>query len=178
ITAQVQGELARFSGVFDIQSDADAGLQEVQVRLKPAARTLGLTLQDVAGQVRAAFFGDEALRVQRGQEDVRVYVRLPEDERDAIADVEQYRIQVPTQNGLPGGQVPLREVAEASFGTAPSAINRKDGRRVVTVTADVDAAVVTGQEVTAQLRSEILPAVQRDYPQMVFEFGGEQQEQA
>ncbi|MEL6444345.1 MAG: efflux RND transporter permease subunit [Bacteroidota bacterium] len=178
ITAQVQGELARFSGVFDIQSDADAGLQEVQVRLKPAARTLGLTLQDVAGQVRAAFFGDEALRVQRGQEDVRVYVRLPENERDAIADVEQYRIQVPTQNGLPGGQVPLREVAEASFGTAPSAINRKDGRRVVTVTADVDAAVVTGQEVTAQLRSEILPAVQRDYPQMVFEFGGEQQEQA
>ncbi|MEL7362182.1 MAG: efflux RND transporter permease subunit, partial [Bacteroidota bacterium] len=178
ITAQVQGELARFSGVFDIQSDADAGLQEVQVRLKPAARTLGLTLQDVAGQVRAAFFGDEALRVQRGQEDVRVYVRLPENERDAIADVEQYRIQVPTQNGQPGGQVPLREVAEASFGTAPSSINRKDGRRVVTVTADVDAAVVTGQEVTAQLRSEILPAVQRDYPQMVFEFGGEQQEQA
>ncbi|MEM8560328.1 MAG: efflux RND transporter permease subunit, partial [Bacteroidota bacterium] len=173
ITARVQGELGRFSGVFDIQSDADAGLQEVQVRLKPAARTLGLTLQDVAGQVRAAFFGDEALRVQRGQEDVRVYVRLPENERDAIADVEQYRIQVPN-----GGQVPLREVAVASFGTAPSSINRKDGRRVVTVTADVDAAVVTGQEVTGQLRNEILPAVQRDYPQLVFDFGGEQQEQA
>ncbi|MDX1530726.1 MAG: efflux RND transporter permease subunit, partial [Rhodothermales bacterium] len=171
-TAEVMDRLATFGGVFDIQSDQDAGLREIQLRLKPSARTLGVTLQDVAAQVRAAFFGDEALRVQRGREDVRVYVRLPEDERDAISDVERYRIRVP------GGEVALGEVAAVSFGKAPSVIRRQEGRRVVTVTADVDPGVVTGQAVTQRLRGEILPAVQRDYPQLAYRFGGEQEEQS
>ena len=147
-------------------------MQEIQLRLKPSARTFGVTLQDVASQVRAAFFGDQALRVQRGREDMRVYVRLPEDERNAISDLEQYRIRVA------GGEVPLRQVAEASFGEAPSVIRRKDGRRIVTVTADVDPGVVTGQEVTDQLAAVILPGLQRDYPQMLYSFGGEQEQQA
>ncbi|MDX1547990.1 MAG: efflux RND transporter permease subunit, partial [Rhodothermales bacterium] len=100
------------------------------------------------------------------------YVRLPEDERDAISDVERYRIRVP------GGEVALGEVAAVSFGKAPSVIRRQEGRRVVTVTADVDPGVVTGQEVTQRLRGEILPAVQRDYPQLAYRFGGEQEEQS
>ena len=168
---RVMGELQQFAGVFDIQSDQDRGMEEVQLRLKPAARTLGLTLDEVARQVRAAFFGQEALRVQRGREDVRVYVRLPEQQRDAVSDVEDYRIRVP------GGAVPLREVAVAGFGEAPSVIRRKDGRRVATVTADVNPSVVTGQEVTQRLQSEILPALQADYPQLTYEFGGQQEEQ-
>jgi multidrug efflux pump subunit AcrB len=168
---QVMDELQRFAGVFDIQSDQDQGMEEVQLRLRPAARTLGLTLDEVARQVRAAFFGEEALRVQRGREDVRVYVRLPESQRDAVSDVEDYRIRVP------GGAIPLAEVAAAGFGEAPSVIRRKEGRRVVTVTADVDPGVVTGQEVSSRLREEILPAVEADYPQLSYEFGGEQEEQ-
>ena len=78
---RLMAELGRVSGVFDLESDQDAGQQEVELRLKPSARTLGVTLQDVASQVRAAFFGAEAVRVQRGREDVRVYIRLPEEER-------------------------------------------------------------------------------------------------
>ena len=208
VTDRVTGELSQIGGVFGVQSDLDEGTRELQLELKPAARTLGLTLSDVAGQVRAAFFGQEALRVQRGREDVRVYVRLPESERDAVADVLDYRVIVPPSAGVggaaagalggagaagpsagaagpgagagrPGSEaVPLRQVADVTFGTSPSAINRKDGRRVATVTADVNPGTTTGQEVTDRLDSEILPAIQGEFPQMTYEFGGEQEEQS
>ncbi|MEM1094637.1 MAG: efflux RND transporter permease subunit [Bacteroidota bacterium] len=172
-TAEVMEELSRFAGVFDIKSDLSEGTPEIRLELTDEARTLGLTLQDVASQVRAAFFGDLALRVQRGQEDVRVYVRLPERERNALADAFDFRITTPQ-----GGFVPLNRVAEVSIGEAPSSINRKEGRRLATVTADVDPGIVTGQEISNRLRAEILPAMQERYPQLIYGFGGEQQEQA
>ncbi|MEP6174024.1 MAG: efflux RND transporter permease subunit, partial [Parasphingorhabdus sp.] len=164
-------KLNRFSGVFDIESDQDEGLKEIQLRLKPEARSLGVTLQDVALQVRAAFFGSEALRVQRGQEDMRVYIRLPEEERNSIVDVERFRVRVP------GGEVPLATLAEVSFGQAPSVIRRTDGRRITTVTADINTDVVTGQEIATAVTDEIMPELQADYPQLLYRFGGEQKEQ-
>lgn len=171
ISEDLMRELSRFEGVFDIETDQDAGLQEIQLRLKPAARTLGVTLQDVAGQVRAAFFGDEAVRVQRGREDVRVYIRLPEEERNSIVDVERFRVRVP------GGEVALSEIADVTFGESPSVISRLDGRRVVTVSANVNTSVVTGQEISQQLERETLPNLRRDHPQLLYDFGGEQAEQ-
>ncbi|MEP2379052.1 efflux RND transporter permease subunit, partial [Parasphingorhabdus sp.] len=172
VSAQLMEELKRFNGIFDIQSDQDAGLQEIQLRLKPEARTLGVTLQDVALQVRAAFFGSEALRVQRGREDVRVYIRLPKEERNSISDVERFRVRVP------GGEVPLATLADVSFGEAPSVIRRTDGRRVTTVTADIDSDVITGQEIADALDRDIMPQLQANYPQLLYSFGGEQEEQA
>lgn len=168
---RLMAALAEYNGVFDIESNKDAGLQEIQLRLKPAARSLGVTLQDVALQVRAAFFGDEALRVQRGREDVRVYIRLPEEERNSIADVERFRVRVP------GGEVALGTLADVSFGEAPSIIRRTDGRRVTTVSADLDTDVVTGQEIAERIAQEIMPALQADFPQLQYEYGGEQKEQ-
>ncbi len=173
ITERVMGELALFDGVYDIESDQSEGTREIQLELKPAARSLGLTLDGLAREVRAGFFGEEALRVQRGREDVRVYVRLPQNERDAIADLEAFR--VPIANG---SEVPLGHVAFVSFGSAPASIKRKDSKRIVTLSAEVNDQIVTGQEVTAQLQNVILPQIQRDYPQMQYSFGGEQEEQA
>ena len=170
--SELMDELRRFNGVFDVDSDQDAGLREIQLELLPAARTLGLDLDDVARQVRGAFFGEQALRVQRGREDVRVYVRLPENERDAIADVEQYRIQTPG-----GAEVPLDQIASVSFGTSPTSIRRKDGRRVLTVTADVDPQIVTAGEVSAALSGEILPALVARDARLAWAFGGDQQQQ-
>lgn len=72
----VRDSLDRFAGVFDIKSDQDQGRREVELGLKTAARSLGLTLNDLAGQVRAAFFGAESYRLQRGQNEVRLYTRL------------------------------------------------------------------------------------------------------
>jgi multidrug efflux pump subunit AcrB len=173
VGTRLVGELEEFEGVYDIQTDQDRGLRELQLTLLPAGRVLGLTLDDVARQVRSAFFGNEALRVQRGREDVRVYVRLPENERDAIADVERYRIRTPE-----GGEVPLVRVADVSFGLSPTTINRRDGKRVLTVTARTDPEVVTGQEVSDELRAGVLPELRSEEPRLTWQFGGEQEQQA
>ena len=168
----VVARLQELAGVFDVQADQEQGLREIQLDLLPEARTLGLTLDNLARQVRSAFFGDEALRVQRGREEMRVYVRLPEDERDAIADVEGYLVRTPG-----GGEVPLGRVASVRFGSSPTTIQRKDGLRILTVTADVNTAVVTGDEVTSLLEGSILPELVGRNPGFTYEFGGEQQEQ-
>ena len=168
----VVAKLREFAGVFDVQTDQDQGLREIQLDLVPEARTMGLTLDNLARQVRSAFFGDEALRVQRGREEMRVYVRLPEEERNAIADVEGYLVRTPG-----GGEVPLARVASVRFGNSPTTIRRKDGYRVLTVTADVNTNVVTGDEMTGILDGSILPELVVRNPGLTYSFGGEQQEQ-
>ncbi len=168
----VMTHLREFEGVFDVQADQAQGLREIQLDLLPEARTMGLTLDNLARQIRSAFFGDEALRVQRGREDIRVYVRLPEEERNAIADVESYLVRTPG-----GGEVPLARVASVRFGNSPTTIRRKAGQRVLTVTADVNTAVVTGDEVTDRMESVVLANLAALYPGLSHSFGGEQQEQ-
>ncbi|MDJ0979655.1 MAG: efflux RND transporter permease subunit [Erythrobacter sp.] len=169
---RVMEGIGRINGAFDTESDQDAGLREIELRLKPDARTLGLTVQDLANQVRAAFFGAEAVRVQRGRQDVRVYVRLPEAERDSIADVNALRVRVPG-----GGFTSLSAIAEANFTEAPATIRREDGRRIVSVSADVNEDAITGTEATQFIEEEILPPILADYPSLQYKFGGEQEEQ-
>ncbi|MXW09852.1 MAG: efflux RND transporter permease subunit [Gammaproteobacteria bacterium] len=164
--------LRAFEGVFDVRADQDQGLREIQLDLRPEARTMGLTLDALARQVRSAFFGNEAVRVQRGREEVRVYVRLPEEERNAIADVEAYLVRTPM-----GGEVPLGRVASVRLGSSPTTIRRTDGERVITVTADVDREVITGGEVTEQLAATVLPELAAGDPGLSYSFGGQQQEQ-
>ena len=163
--------LREVAGVFDVKSDQEERLTELQLDLLPAARTLGLTLDDLARQVRAAFFGEEALRVQRGREEMRVYVRLPPQERDALADVEGYLVRVPA-----GGEVPLGEVASIRFGHSPATIQRRDGERIVTVTAGVNAAVTAAQDLNSLLDSSILPALADGNPGLAYSFAGEREQ--
>ncbi|MDH3734971.1 MAG: efflux RND transporter permease subunit [Gemmatimonadota bacterium] len=170
---ELENRLNRISGVIDVRNDRGEGKRELELGLKPAATTLGITLDDLARQVRGAFFGDEALRLQRGRDEVRVYVRLPRSERDALADLNDFRIRTPD-----GGEVPLSEVADLEFGVGSSAIRRIDGRRIVEVTADVNRAVLTGQEVNTSLETSILPEMQERFPGLRYSFGGEQREQA
>ena len=169
--AVVTDTLQRYEGVVDVTSDWEEK-RELELRLKPAARSLGLTLDDLARQTRAAFFGVESYRLQRGPDEVRVYVRLPADERNAVADLREYRIRTPE-----GAAVPLEEVATVTLGTGPTQIQRQDSRRVVTVTADVDAAVTTGGEATARLQQATLPALQAQMPALDVQFGGQRREQ-
>ncbi len=170
--AEVQDELRRIDGVTDVRDDREPGKREVQFRLKPYARTLGVTLENLAQQVRAAYFGAEALRVQRGRDEVRVYVRLPESERSSLTDLNRYRIRTPA-----GGFVPLHELAEISLAYGTSTLIRIDGRRVTTVLAEVDSAVVTGAQVNARIVSEVLPRLQNEIPGLSYTMGGEQREQ-
>jgi len=168
---RVMDGIARINGAYDIESDQDAGLREIELRLKPGARTLGLTVEDLANQVRSAFFGAEAVRVQRGRQDVRVYVRLPEEERDSIADVDALRVRLPG-----GGFTSLAAVAEASFTEAPATIRREDGRRAVTITAEVNEDAISGTEATKFVEEEVLPDILTDYPTLQYSFGGEEEE--
>ncbi len=173
VADSLMDRLRAFAGVFDVRADQDRGLRELQLDLRPEARTMGLTLDALARQVRAAFFGGEAVRVQRGREEVRVYVRLPAEERNAIADVERYLVRTPT-----GGEVPLGRVASVRLGSSPTTIRRTNGERVVAVTADVDREVVTGGEVTARLGASVLPELAALAPGLSYDFRGEQREQA
>ncbi len=168
----VMNDLYSVSGIFDIRSDHAHGIEEVQLELQPAARTLGLTVEDLAQQVRSAFFGVETVRLQREEEEVRVYTRLPADERQAITDVEQYLIQ--TQ---PNGKVPLNQVATITMGTSSPVIRRKDGQRIITVTADVNDEVISGGQANEILENTFLAKVTSADPELTYSFGGEQQEQ-
>ena len=172
IAGSVVAGLRRVGGVFDVRSDHTPGVPELQLALRPEGRTLGLTLEDVAAQARAAFFGAEARRIQRGREEVRVYVRLPSDHRRSITDVEGYLLRTPG-----GAEVPLMSVASLSAGTSPPAIPRRDGQRVVTVTADVDQAVISGGEANDILVETILADLMADNPDLTYMLGGEQQQQ-
>ena len=127
---------------------------------------------DLARQVRSAFFGTEALRVLRGREDMRVYVRLPGEERNSVDDIARYVIRTPG-----GAEVPLDQVATARLTRSSTAIHTVDGRRVITVTANVDSRVANAQQVNVALESEVLEPLAAEHPGFSYDFGGEQRQQ-
>ena len=172
IANSVVRSLRGVGGVFDVRSDHSPGIREIQLELRAEARTLGITLEELAQQTRSAFFGAEALRVQRGREEVKVYVRLPASERNAITDIEGYLIHTPG-----GAEVPLSQVARLKSGISPPSVRRKDGQRVATITADIDQTVISGREANTILADSILAGLEADYPDLTYTFGGEQQQQ-
>ena len=169
----VKSRLAEYAGVYEISDSFRAGKEEMQLGIKPAAETLGLTLQDLGRQVRQAFYGEEAQRIQRGRDDIRVMVRYPRDERRSLGDLENMRIRTPN-----GGEVPFSQVAQVEPGRGYASIKRVDRNRAVNVTASVDPAITTGGAVIADLRERILPEVLADYPGVFYTFEGMQAEQA
>ncbi len=170
---RVKEALAGFPGVIDIADSFRSGKNEVKLAILPEAESLGLGLRDLARQVRQGFYGEEAQRVQRGRDDVRVMVRYPESERRSLGDLEHMRVRTPA-----GDEVPFDAVARAQVGRGYSTIRRADRERIVSVTADVDRSQTTGNEVLAALRAGPLPAILRDYPGTSYRLEGIQNEQA
>ena len=157
--------------MFDIADTFRSGKQEIQLKLLPEARNLGLTLNDLASQVRNAFYGVEAQRIQRGQDDVRVMVRFPESERASVGDLEDMYIRTPE-----GSQVPFYSVAQFEVGRGFSQIRRLDGQRVVEVSADIDRSMATPESIMADIKNNLIGQMQERYPSVVFDVGGEQEE--
>jgi multidrug efflux pump subunit AcrB len=133
---------------------------------------LGLTLGDLARQVRQAFYGEEAQRIQREREDIRVMVRYPESQRRSLGDLENIRIRTPD-----GSEVPFYTVARAELGRGFASIRRSDRQRVINVTADIDRNRSNANEVMADLRSNFLPQLLANHPGLRFRLEGEQREQ-
>ena len=170
--ADVKRRLAEYAGVFEISDSFRAGKEEMQLRIRPAAETLGLTLQDLGRQVRQAFYGEEAQRIQRGRDDIRVMVRYPQEDRRSLGDLEDMRVRTPN-----GGEVPFSQVAMVELGRGFASIRRVDRNRSVNVTASVDATVTSAGQVIADLQTCILPEVLASYPGVFFTFEGAQAEQ-
>lgn len=169
---RLEGEIAAYPGVKDVANSFLPGKRELKLALTDEGRTLGLTLSDLARQVRAGFYGEEVQRVQRGRDDIRVMVRYPESERRSLGDIQRMRVRLPD-----GVEAPLATVATVDEGRGYAAVNRTDRRRVVTVSADVDEVVVNANEINAELRATVLPALVRDFPGLSFDFEGEQRQQ-
>jgi len=169
--AELRAKLGTYDGVFDIADSLRAGKQEIKLRLLPEAKPLGITQSDLARQVRTAFYGIEVQRIQREQDDVRVMLRYPKEERRSLGDLENMRIRAPD-----GTEIPFAAVAQAELGRGFATIRRTDGRRVVTVTADVDRSVVTPEEIMASLRQGPLPQLLAQHPEIALSLEGEQRE--
>jgi len=168
---KLKSVLRDYTGVGDIQDDFEPGKAELKLKLKDTGRTLGLTLSDLARQVRQGFYGDEAQRIQRGRDDIRVMVRYPEAERKSLADVENMRIRLPS-----GTEIPFDTVAEVQYGRGYSAIKRIDRKRVVSVSADVDLALANANVINRDLIATELPKLIQEFRGLQYRFGGEQRE--
>jgi multidrug efflux pump subunit AcrB len=164
--------LSEYTGVIDVADSFRAGKQEIKLSLLPSAEPLGISLEDLSRQVRQAFYGAEAQRIQRGRDDIRVMVRYPRDQRRSLSDLDNLRIRAPS-----GGEVPFYAVARVERGRGYATIKRTDRRRVINVTADVDDTVANENEVLADLRVEFLPTLLADYPGLSYDLEGVQREQ-
>jgi multidrug efflux pump subunit AcrB len=169
----LKNALRQYAGVFDIRDTSNLGKQELKLNIKPQAETLGLTLTDLGRQVRQGFYGEEAQRIQRGRDDIRVMVRYPESERRSLGYLENMRIRTPD-----GAEVPFSYVAEASMGRGYSTIGRVDRKRIVSVQADIDKDAIAPDTVRNDLNDKIIPEILRKYPQVKYSQEGEAREQA
>jgi multidrug efflux pump subunit AcrB len=169
---ELKAELKTYPGVFDVSDSFLPGKDEMQLKLKLAARSLGLTLDDLAKQVRHAFYGAEALRLQRDQDEVKVMVRYPESKRKSLGSVEDMYIRAPD-----GSEVPFSQVAEVKMEQGYASIERAQRFRVIKVTGDVDETITNANEVRVDLESRILPKLKLRYPGLRYTMEGEGKEQ-
>ena len=173
-SADVTDALGAYSDLTNIENGFTGGKRQVDFRLKEdAARALGVTSQMVAQQIRTAFFGAEALREQRGRNEIRVMVRLPREQRVSEYDLETMEIRTPM-----GGFVPLHQVAEFTRNRAPTTIDREDGRRVVAVQGALAPGVRSPTNVLEAVNGDLIPRLRAEYPGLEIGLVGEQREQS
>lgn len=163
-------ELANYPMVSEIDDGFQNGKEQFSFTLKEEARRLGLSSNDIGRQVRAAFFGAEALRQQRGRNEIKVLVMRPESEQSAQTDVRDLLIRTPQ-----GTLVPLHSLVEFDDTRAVANITRRDGRRTISVTANVNPRN-QAQQVQAATVQDLMPKLMADYPGLSYSFAGRQQD--
>ncbi len=165
-------ELRGLNGVYDIQMDYKPGRREYRVTLKPEAYSLGLSVEKIARHINRGYFGGEPLRVQRGQDDVRVKVRYPEKEgRDSVSAFENMKIKTAS-----GSMVPLSSVANIELGEAQTAIRRQNKKRVITVSADVNRKTANSEQIMHEVVNNFLPGLLAEYNDLSFSTEGQSRE--
>ena len=165
--------LSSFDAIYDISDSYRAGKQELVVRVRPEAESLGLTQADLGTQVRHAFYGAEAQRVQRGRDDMRIMVRYPESDRHSLDNYNQLYIRLPN-----GAEVPIETVASAQLSAGNATIRRVDGQRTINVTAYADRTRIAPESVLRLIESQHIPRLESQYPGTKFSLAGEAEERA
>ena len=171
VMTKIKSKLQQYDGLFDIQDSFERGQTEVVLKIRPEAELLGLSATDLGRQVRQAFFGAEAQRIQRGRDDVRVMVRYPREDRSSLATLDEMRIRT-----ADGAEVPIDNVSEVRLGEGFATIRRVDRQRTVNVTADADKRQVDLSAITRDLK-EYLQKLLQDYPRVRYTLEGELREQ-
>jgi len=170
---ELKSLISAINGTKEVSDSYEPGKAEYVFELTDQGVAVGLSPFELGRQLRAAFFGLEAQRFQRGRSEVIVYVRYPKDDREDLATLYQTRIRLPD-----GAQVPLGSVATIKEQVGYSQIQTVNGQRVVSVTGDVDYEVTTPNDVIAQLKDELLPGLKSRYQGLSYSFEGESREQA
>jgi len=170
--AELAEELKQYAGVKDIDDGFSQGKPQFDLAVKPEARVHGVTAAEMGRQLRDAFYGSRAFRQQRGREEIWIMIRLPENERQSEADIDNFLVRTPG-----GGEIPLAEAAVIERNRAYTEIRRRNGRRVVDVTADVENQIANANEVLAEVEAKILPDLLERHPGLAYGFSGERESQ-
>ncbi|MEI6036930.1 MAG: efflux RND transporter permease subunit [Planctomycetota bacterium] len=170
---QSKAWLAQYPGVIDIDDDSRPGKWEYQIKIDPRAEAMGVSLSEVAATIRASYYGEEVMRLQRGRHEVKLMVRYPRSQRRSFATLDDIRI-----TGLDGVQRPIGELAKISVVRGYSEINRLGQKRSITVIADIDQAQtsLTSSQVTADLEKRFIPDLLREFPLVRVKWEGEQEQ--
>ncbi len=164
---EIKTFLGSYQGVFDISDSFEGGKAEIRLTIKPEAELLGLNSADLGRQVRQAFFGEEAQRIQRGRDDVRVMIRYPENERKSISTIDSMKIRTKT-----GVEVPFENVADVEMGRGYAEISRVNRNRTTNIIADVDKKKVNMADLQKDL-VENIGKILGKYPSIRFSLEGE-----
>lgn len=165
---ELKGELSKMTTVKDVVSNDQAGMREINLKLKDKAYLLGLNLQSVMLQVRQGFFGGEIMRLQRGIDEVKVWVRYDEEYRKNIGSLEDMRIRT-----ADGRSYPLSELADYSIVRGVTAINHLDGKREIKVEADIANPKLSVTDIMGEVRDSIVPQVLAHYPEITARYEGQ-----
>lgn len=166
---ELKAEIRTYPGIFDITDNFKPGKEERQVKIKEGARSLGITMSDIARQLRQAFYGDEALRIQRGRDDLKVLVRYAESNRRSISGIEDMRVRT-----IDGQEIPIEEVVDIIHGRAYSVIRRVDRKRVITVISNLDESIANASKIVADLKKDFLPKLIGRYPGLEYDLEGQE----
>ncbi len=169
--ADLAKTLANYKGITDINDGFARGKPQLDFSMHPMGSSLGLSAKELGNQVRHAFYGAESIRQQRGRDELKIVVRLPESERQSLYHVEHLLIRTPL-----GGEIPLSSAAQVKRSRAYTKINRVDGKRVLNVTANIIPGQANANKILASLRAEPLPKLLGKYTGLKFSFEGRERE--
>ena len=172
ITLELKSYLQAYNGITEVNDSFSGGSDEIQLSIKPQAEALGISLSQLAQQVRYGFYGAEAQRLQREDEEVKVMVRYPKDERNSVGNLENMRVRAPN-----GDDIPFNQVANINLAEGYASIIRVDGSRSITVNSKVNKDIVDPSEVSSDVVKNIIPEMLERYPNVVFKLQGNSREQ-